>query len=146
MKATLTINNKQVEAEINEEELRAALGESNGFKKGFGYWYVNCDNQVEVDKWADHAIDNARLKANNAFKTETEAYAEKMRRESMASRLDFVPEEGEEVWLWSYQPNVPHNMRFLKVHIPDWNIGCVKRTKKECEGWKFLDSLLFPKV
>ena len=146
MKATLTINNKQVQAEINEEELRAALGESNGFKKGFGYWYVNCDNQVEVDKWADHAIDNARLKANNAFKTETEAYAEKMRRESMASRLDFVPKKDEYVWYWNfaYKKAMASQMCFL---LSDWHNGCVKQTEKECEAWaeKYAEYFKFPR-
>lgn len=135
MKAILTINNKQVQAEINEEELRAALGESKEFRWGERYWFVNDQNNVTTWAWTDNIIDNYRFKAHNAFKTEAKAHAEKMRRESVASRLDFVPKEGVKVWYWYFGTEQVICAVFSKSYLIDWNIGCIKRTKEECEAW-----------
>lgn len=135
MKAILTINNQQVQAEINEEELRAALGEEEGFRVGDRYYFINAQNEVICEVWRGWLYDPRRLEIHNAFKTEAEAHAEKMRRDSIKSRFDFIPQEDEEVWFWHFDHEKALDICFDNDLLSEWNIGNIHRTKEEAEAW-----------
>lgn len=77
MKAKLKINDKEIEVEITEEELKK-LEEKKPRKrwraeKGQKYWLVNSNGALFSDKEDNWDIDNERYSRGNYFQTQEEA-------------------------------------------------------------------------
>lgn len=71
------------------------------------------------------------------FPTREEALAEAKRRESMAKRHDWRPEEGQTFWFYDVADGTPtcsSSFRFGQ-DAALWYIGNVHETKEEAEEW-----------
>lgn len=70
-------------------------------QEGDDYYYVGSQGGVILNKWSNDDIDKERLACGNMFPTEQKAEYERLRRECMATR--WVPEKGEEVFIYMPQ-------------------------------------------
>lgn len=78
MKATLKINDKEIEVEITEEELKKLEEKKPSRKrwraeKNQEYWYIRSDGDVDDDIELHYEMDNWKYSIGNYFKTKEEA-------------------------------------------------------------------------
>jgi len=104
------------------------------FEDGDKYWFLESDGGIVSLIWRNYFIEARIFIQGNTFHTREEAEAEKMRRESMAKRFDFIPKSFGGYWQWSFFLNKPiYDTRDNLIAY--WNIGAVHRTEEECKAW-----------
>jgi hypothetical protein len=96
-------------------------------------WVLDECGAVDSLIWDGSHYDK-QCKKYGIFRTESEAKAEKMRRESMSQRGE-MPEEGEQVWFWDFVLGKASRSTFNYFDSPEYWIGSVKKTEEECEEW-----------
>ena len=108
-------------------------------KNGQTYFILGPNGEIfEQLSWRENTYDNWEndyLYQGNAFHTKEEAEVEKMRRESMATRFDFIPKKEESFWYWSFSRKEPTWLFFDPDFSTEWHLGSVKRTREECQAW-----------
>lgn len=119
------------ETEETEERGRCRLN------KGDTYWSIQegcivdkTEMKIYNDKWL--------FEQGNYFYTPQEAEEELMRIKSRAARWDFVPEEGDEYFIYydiDDEIEWGGEWNSTTYEICNWNIGNCHRTKEDAEKW-----------